>query len=331
MLSVVLTILKIIGIVLLCILATVLLIVFMVLFVPIRYKIVLDKSNTEVSSFSVKGKVTYLLHLLNVHFAYPSDDLYYVRISFFRIFPKKEKIRKSKQENTQNIESVVEDNNSVVELPNENSTESKSDWATIDYEEPPKGEPSLDEVTKVDCVEVDHLQVDEQVLEKTEDDQHDENKEKPGIRDFIKKIIDIVSNIKLTVKKVYDKILDIRNNIEYYCNIINSKVFKDAFKLCKKELFKILKIILPKKIKGYARFGSDDPTTCAQIYGGYVVLRPLLGKHFDMKIDYQNDILEGHIELAGYICICSLLFIGVKLFFNKNIRKLIKLFKKESK
>jgi len=111
--------------------------------------------------------------------------------------------------------------------------------------------------------------------------------------------------------------------------VINSAEFKKSFKLCKKKLVRIFRILKPKVIKGNAFFSSVDPENTAKVFGIYVLLRPLLGKRFSFSVDNDENKFYGHVVIKGHFCVFSLLIIGVMVFFNKNIRKLLKMLKKE--
>ena len=84
-----LLILKIIGIVLLCILAFILLLLLVILFVPVRYRVV---GSYDKEAY-LKAKVTYLLHLIGFTAIYEVSFKAVLRILFvpIRLLPKKEK------------------------------------------------------------------------------------------------------------------------------------------------------------------------------------------------------------------------------------------------
>ena len=83
MLSVILLILKIIGIVLLVLLGILLLIIFLVLFVPIRYRVKVEHSD----SFALEGGVSWLLHFVHARISQSgSNRRIWVRIMGILIY-----------------------------------------------------------------------------------------------------------------------------------------------------------------------------------------------------------------------------------------------------
>ena len=72
---VILTILKILGIILLVLLGLLLVIVFSVLFVPVRYRLEGEKSSPGWSEANGKVKVSWLLHLIHLRIQYQEKEL----------------------------------------------------------------------------------------------------------------------------------------------------------------------------------------------------------------------------------------------------------------
>jgi hypothetical protein len=79
----------------------VLLAVFCVLFVPIRYRIFLAREEGEDKPpLVVRAKVTWLFHLLNVRIRYPLERQYVrARIFLFTVFSVPEKEKKASRKN----------------------------------------------------------------------------------------------------------------------------------------------------------------------------------------------------------------------------------------
>lgn len=94
MLHIILLILKIIGILLLCLLGFLLLCLCLILFVPIFFEAEAEKED----SFRAKGRLSWLGIGLRAGFSYEEELEFSLRIFGIRIFPSKEKKRKSKKE-----------------------------------------------------------------------------------------------------------------------------------------------------------------------------------------------------------------------------------------
>ena len=111
MIGVLLSILKIIGIILLCILGFIILLLLMVLFVPLRYRI---KGNykDKIPDFCIKAH--YLLHMVSVSFVIKDKS----KELIIRLFGIKLKLKKKKQK-----EEAKSKDNSEKDKPQENAEE----------------------------------------------------------------------------------------------------------------------------------------------------------------------------------------------------------------
>ena len=93
MLQLILLILKIIGIVLLCLLGLFLLVLCLVLFVPVRYRIQAEWT-TEPENRVVQAKITWLLHSISATFSYKEGKFQQViRILGIRLNLNKKKFK----------------------------------------------------------------------------------------------------------------------------------------------------------------------------------------------------------------------------------------------
>ena len=152
---------------------------------------------------------------------------------------------------------------------------------------------------------------------------------KESFKDFLLSIVDFVRNIKEKLSKFYNKIIDFKDNFEYYFGVINSNSFNHAFNKCKKEIVKLIKIILPRSVKGKIEFGGKEPSLTGQVYGFFNAFRTGAFRKLKLVPFLEEERFNGHIVIKGHFRIISVLFIAAKVYFNKDIKKTIKLFKRE--
>ncbi|MCM1262650.1 MAG: hypothetical protein NC313_07995 [Butyrivibrio sp.] len=143
------------------------------------------------------------------------------------------------------------------------------------------------------------------------------------------KIIDIFKNIIYTIKKICVKIKEMLENAEYYRDIIKGDEFKRAFSLCKDELVAIFSYIKPRKFRADLIIGLDDPASTGQVLSYYGILYPLIGNNVNVTGDFERKRIEGSVFIKGKIKLFTFLKAVIRIYFNKDIRKLLKLFKKE--
>ena len=327
MLHIVLLILKIIGIILLCILGILLLGIVCVLFVPVRYRIELDRAEGEDEPpIVLKARITWLLHLLNILIRYPAEVTVRVRILFFTLFriPKK-----MKQPNSKVSETDSKDIQSKDQAPDEKPLESESQ---IPERKPLPAEETL-QAGNDQAQKQNEIPTSEEEPPHTKE--HHNLKEKwyklpETIQNFLRKIKELFQNIEYTIKHFCDKIKSVSNQIEYYKGIISSDAFQQSFQLCKGEFLSILKSLRPQKFNADIIVGMDDPSTTAEILAIWGMLYPIIGEHVNITGDFEQNRIEGHVLVKGRIRAITFVKALIRIYFNKDIRQLIHLLKKEA-
>lgn len=361
MISILLTILKIIGIILLVLLGVLLTAVLLVLFVPVRYGLHAHRDLQEEAPVVARVKVTWLLHLISVYFSYP--DAAYVRakilgITVYRSDKEKKSGKKERSRtkgNTETKENTETKGNAETKESAEikesaetkgnaeikENTEIKGNTETKENTENKKEEQQENEQPKRAAAEQKEATAQKETAvqketpelkeEAAQKDAEEEEEEKPAIKQFLLKLVEKLKNIKYTIRQICDKIKHIVRNIRYYFHVIRSETFKRAFSLCKKQVFSLLKSILPKKIKGKLLIGTGDPASTGQVLAVYGMLYPLIGDNIVITPDFEQQIIEGELQVKGRITVGRLLKVAIVVFFNKDIRRVIKLLKREVK
>ena len=75
--------------------------------------------------------------------------------------------------------------------------------------------------------------------------------------------------------------------------------------------------------------GLDDPAATAKILSYYGILYPFVGNHVNIVPDFDGKRLEGSVLVKGKIKMFTFLKAAIRIYFNKDIKRLIKLFMKE--
>ena len=320
MISMLLMILKILGILLLTVLGIILLLVIFVLFVPVRYQVSAHRKKEEETPITANIRITWLLHILNAAFSYPEAQYVRVRVFCFTVFrsnkPKKEPKPKK---NSREKNSDVKDKEKAGETRQEQLIESGEEKA---WQEQKANKEQEEEKQKE--------QENQEEQKEGEASKDNEEEHGPKLVGFLKKIWSILKNIKYTISKICDKIKHIVKNIQYYIKIIKSDTFHRAWSVCSAQVFSLLKGILPKKFRGNLLIGTGDPASTGQVLAVYGMLYPLIGNHIDITPDFEQQIVEGELFIKGKITVFRILKTAWIVYFNKDLRRLIKLFKREA-
>ena len=220
MLSMVLTILKIIGISILILLGLFFLLVLIVLFAPIRYK----ADGFYQDTYKIHAKISWLLHIFTFTLLYEKEQPLSMNLRIFGILiydnlNKKEKPAKKKK--------LIKDKDRNPEI----SAASKSEM-----QEQKKASISSDNKTLTK----------KQDVKQENKKQFQKKRFKAGLKQLFQNVKDFFLNIKYTFMKICDTIKDVRNNIKYYIHLFELESTKAALLTCKKQLLRIWQDIKPK-------------------------------------------------------------------------------------
>ena len=294
MLHIILTILKILGVFLLWFFAFIFLLLLLVLFVPVKYRIKAIKGE------EVEGRllISWLFYIFCFRLEYGSQRK---NIEFLlcgiplKISGKKKRRKKEKKEK----EKIYYEENSLPSIKKE--------------EEELKRE------------EISHLQDGETDSKKRE---HKKRKKK-SIFSFIQKIFQFFKKIGYTFSTLCDRIKSIKDEWEYYTGLFSDEKNIQIIKKCLGQVKKGVGHIMPRKCKGFLRIGMKDPAWTGRILSILGILYPLYGEKIKIIPEFEQTIFEGEILLAGRIRAFVLLRMGLALYFNRELKQLMKALKKE--
>lgn len=310
--AVFLKILAIIGIVLLSILGIILLSVLLVLFVPVRYRA--EGSFKDNKPRLIAGG-SWLLHIVSVRYTLGETAPLCIRVFGFKIKSKKEAEPDFEEDDDELIDytpAKISDEQPEADYKAEIVTsENTVNTTTV---EKPAEEPSSELIeTSADLAETeteDNLILQDEKVETSSKPESKPKKAKSKNE----------PNKNFENRSFYDK-------IKKYIEIIESRRFKKTFEYSKKKIFKLLKHICPRKLQIDGEVGFDDPSVTGQILVITSMLKPVLGKNVRIVGNFEEPIISIEGKLKGRITVFRVLWTGAVLYFNKNIRKIIKMFR----
>lgn len=147
------------------------------------------------------------------------------------------------------------------------------------------------------------------------------------MKKFISNIISFFKNLRLRIVKinVTRKALIQRYNL--ILTFFKEEENKEGIKKIWLTIKKSVKHIFPRRIKGYVHFGTGDPCSTGQLLG---VISLTYHYYQNIKIipDFNEEILEGNVNVKGRIQLFTLAIICIKLLLDKNFKKLLKNYQK---
>ena len=328
MLHIILTILKIIGILILVVLALLLTVIGVVLFVPIRYRV---NGKKDEESFFVKAEVYWLLHLFRIKAVYPEPGRVIVKILCFTIYDSgkvdesEKSQRKKKEENSKVKKKNVKSNSKEKEkkLQKEVQTNEKDGKIKENTEKEANERKTAAPEQNIE------LSTNAQAEAGTEPQKGKIGQAINKMKAIIQKVLSILKNIRYTITRLCDKIKEIWANIQYYVEVFHEEETNKAFLMCKQQLYKIWKNISPSKCRVQLKIGTGEPDTTGYILAVHGMLYPLIGNNVMIEPDFEKQVLEGTVFIKGRITIFVLLCVAIKLYFDENIRHFLKRFKRE--
>lgn len=296
MLSIILFVLKLIGIFLLILLGLVLLVLVLVLFAPIKYR---GNGVKNSETLQVYAWITYLNPIVRVLIQYPGLNIVQVKICGFVVF-KTGKISEEEvqdeciQETTKEKEIASFKNNSVAEQEcrHEKGKQEKANPQQSDSA--PAREQSVSTVRGV------------------EDDAGTTKEETQTTEE-------ITPESKEQSSASKDSILD---TVGYYLSLFqeNKGLILEVLKI----VFHALKTILPGKCRMKAVFGTGEADKTGFIYAAYCALEGYLPWEVTFEPVWTEKFAEGEFEVKGKIRIIHFVIAVIKIIANPKVRLLIK-------
>ena len=296
MITVILGILKVIGLILLVILGLIVLLLMLVLLVPVRYE---AKGSFLEKRLKGRAGVSWLLHGLSVKAVYDGELDLVIRILGIRIGGRAKEDAEAEAEKREEAEPLIP--------------------------EPPITEPPAASQPEVQ-EPLGHQESSEAVhVPKTESRTEQESgaRVRP-VRRICAKLKEKIRAVREKIRGLRQKLLKLKEKKEKLQGFLQNEDNKKTLALVKRQIFRLIRHILPRRMKGWFRFGFDDPYTTGQVL---MYLSPFYGLYAD-KVQlipvFEESVLEGELQLKGRIRIGTVLVTAARLLFDRNFRKLLK-------
>ena len=363
--GVLLAILKVIGIILLGILGLLLIIILLFLFVPFVYKIrvkYVDKQLEADGEVSFLFRLLRARAIYKEELSYEAKAAFFTLISSKKADEDKEDGKERRKENK--AADVKAEDTSLKTTEARTSTgitERKA--AKAEKETRLDVETQIPKFTTVEDkvdVEADSKQVNNQPESIKQEDSiiedgtqidrkqevcgqvNEENKagkkakrkkEKKQKSKKTKKKLNIFAKIEEIKEKIEAKwtafkedFLSLNNKKEAVLKFINAEGTADGIFYLLTQSKILVKMILPKKIKGWLRFGTGDVYTEGQYLTYLCFVYPLYAGKFDILPEWDEEVIEVDASFSGKIRMFAMLLIGLKLLFSKKVKALLRNF-----
>lgn len=318
--SVILFLLKWIGILLMILLCLLLLLLLLLLFVPVRYEGSFEKQET-MSGFA---KVTWFFRAFELSFSIEEETVIKARVLFWNLYdskkeekemqtkpvllearekkePKKEKKKKEvPKPKEKSKEPVKQERKSEIHLEKEEKQEKPQEFRRIKVSEvketPPKQLEEKKE-TEINQAQVKRIKMKEtaeaEEIEKEEEEKKEKKEEK---LDF-----------------------------DYLKNMPNKK---DTIKLVVKFIKRVLKQVFPRWIEIEGEIGTGEPALTGQALALAGISSAVLHIHAHVKGNFEKQMIQGAVKAKGRIFLGAVCYASLCFIFARPIWKIVKLYLK---
>ena len=313
MLTIFLTILKIIGILLLVVIGLLILGILAILFVPLRYD---GKISYNDKNQCVATQITWLFRLICIEGGYQEKVYARARLLWFTLWKWKADEKENDKEDhlesadysEEELDRLLEERSQKEESKEEIKEETKEAKVIEEKLDEPDAEENLTEVqpTEIEPKEVELNEAKSKEAESTE--------KKPK---------------KIQFQQIGKRIKEIKEKIKHIKEMASDQRIHRAILLLIDGAWKMVRHSLPRKIKGRAKFGFEDPSTTGQILTYVSLLYPCYAKSVELVPMFTEKVIDLDLYFRGRVRLFSLIWICVKIWFDRNFRYLYKKVRKK--
>lgn len=312
MLQIILLLLKIVGFILLAVFGLLLFLILIVLFVPVRYRVKAEYHEEP----NVEGRAGWLFHILYAGITF-RDKILHIRLRVFG-FIVYDNLRTRKRQPKREARQAEEIPRRTAEKPSR-TAEKPGRTAEI-----PGGTAKIPgETAKIPGGTA-------EIPDELESDGTGQRKEgffgklRRRIHEKYIGILHFLNSIKEKIRRKISDLLNIKHKIRLLRDFISDELNQEAFHLTYGSIKRLLKHILPTKLRADIIFGTGDPCSTGKALGAAAALYGFYGEHVKITPDFNNSVFEGNLYVRGRIRLITILIIVIKLLLDKKFKRLIR-------
>lgn len=277
-----------------------LLVIVVVLFAPVRYKLTAKYNKND--GFVFNGLCTWLLFVRASASYFDEKFAYKVKVFFYTLLGSDKKARtKSPSKMAKNVE---DDSSSVEDV--KDVTNDVSDRA-----------------------EAKNLICEKEIPDDVSEDNNPGKRKNfkfhfPWPSEIYMKITDLYFKVCEFIDEILRKVKEILRKKDEFLKQIADPSNRELVIFVMKQIKALFSHILPRKHKVYMKVGFSNPGLTGELLGIYSVINSNLGLNFTLEPDFDNEVFEFDAYLSGRIRGINLVIIAIKLYNNKTIRKFIR-------
>lgn len=311
MIHILFLILKIIGWILLFLLAILLLLILTILFYPVKYRFSAQGENT-LDTLVADGKVSWLFHLISGSASYEHGELKWKLRLAWKKFDSSEE-----EQNETSEKSVAPEPLEKEPLEDEKKSEIKDN--------PPEKDVKIEKASeKGTKIEKEPKIEKGSKIEKEPGIEKESGAEKTKVREEQRsenvQTESKLKKIKYTFRKLCGTIKKAGEKKEFLTAFLTYEKHQRAFEAVKKELCHLLHVLKPKKLQANVTFGFSDPSWTGYMLAFLGSIYGLIGEYVQIQPDFEERKLEGNASAEGKVRVIYFAVPAWKLFWNKDVK-----------
>lgn len=338
MLALILTILKIIGIVILVILGLILLLLAAILFVPVRYRLNGAYQQEDGDGPKAVGQLKWLFGFLRARFQYGKDGMQYtVKILSFTLFSDQKRPKQKKAKSERASRKLTKKKRSQERKPEETKQATERSQTEENDQAAKEGQREEEQTQdrtiqeKIEDLVEEKLGSGPKEQQKNSGPQPQKRTQKEKAKGLFEKLRQMVDHFKAfpeKVKKGVSKAFATFKRTEHKLTKV-SKFLKDPGlkRLIGKvldDLKKLVKHIRPKEFQVSASFGADNPAVTGQVTAIVAAITGLFGlSGVEYRPDFENKTLVVRGLLRGKVRLIWLAIFAIRLLTDQDFKRIV--------
>ena len=132
----------------------------------------------------------------------------------------------------------------------------------------------------------------------------------------------LIGKIKYKITSLYDRIRQVIKKIRQILFVLNDERDQETVRELLFRVKVLLKHILPRKGLLRLHIGLGDPASTGQVTGIIYTLYPIYTTHLLLEPDFDEKVTDADLSLKGHIQLIFVVIAAVRIYFNKDIRRL---------
>ncbi len=134
------------------------------------------------------------------------------------------------------------------------------------------------------------------------------------------RIAKLPEKIKYTFQKICDKIKALTRKKERMEAFLKNEVHQNAFRRCVREIKRLLGFLKPDRADIDVEFGFTDPAYTGYTLAAVSILWPAVAEYTRIRPDFEQRIFRGNVGVKGKVRAVYAVILAWNLFWDKNIR-----------